>query len=96
MALNKQIATIKKKNAAVKIGITPRNASFSKTVIKVECFCRSMEKITKYKCSSNETYKKQLDYFFKQYFDKNFNIMNNFSEASKTFKKIIGFKKGNC
>ena len=54
------------------------------------------EKITKYKCSSNETYKKQLDYFFEQYFDKNFDIMNNFSEASKTFKKIIGFKKGNC
>jgi len=51
------------------------------------------EKITYFKCDQNETYKKQIQYFFEQYFNKNQNIMNNFSEALKTFKKIMNFKK---
>lgn len=51
------------------------------------------EKITKYQCTPNETYKKQIEYFFEQYHKKNQNIMNNFSEALKTFKKIMKFKK---
>lgn len=54
------------------------------------------EKINKYQNTTNETYNKQIDYFFKQYFVKNHNLMNNFLEASKTFKKIMGFKKENC
>jgi len=41
----------------------------------------------------DETYRMQIQYFFEQYFNKNNNIMNNFSEALKTFKKIMKFKK---
>lgn len=51
------------------------------------------EKITFFKCNQDETYKKQIQYFFEQYFNKNQNIMNNFPEALKTFKKIMSFKK---
>ena len=54
------------------------------------------EKINKFQCNINEVYKKQLDYFFTQYQVKNYNIMNNFFEASKTFKKIINFKEEKC
>jgi hypothetical protein len=42
------------------------------------------------------TYKKQMDYFFKNYQIKNYKIMNNFSESLKTFKKIMEFKKKNA
>jgi len=51
------------------------------------------EKTTYLKCEQDETYKKQIQYFFEQYFNKNQNIMNNFSEALKTFKKIMNLKK---
>lgn len=51
------------------------------------------EKTMYFKCYQNETYKKQIQYFFEQYSNKNQNIMNNFSEALKTFKKIMNFKK---
>lgn len=51
------------------------------------------EKIIRHKCEKNETYIKQLEYFFEQYHKKDYNIMNNFSEALKTFKKIMDFKK---
>lgn len=51
------------------------------------------EKITKHKCDIDHTYKKQIEFFLEQYYNKNYNIMNNFSEALKTFKKIMEFKK---
>lgn len=53
---------------------------------------KGKERVTNYKCNPDETYKKQIDYFFKQYRDKNLNLMNNFSEALKTFNKIMEFK----
>jgi predicted dehydrogenase len=53
------------------------------------------EKTIKYKCHKDSTYKKQLNYFFKNYQNGNYNVMNNFSEALKTFKKIMEFKKEN-
>lgn len=54
------------------------------------------EKKISYKCNIDDTYKKQIKYFFAQYQDKNYNIMNNYLEASKTFKKIMNFKKEKC
>lgn len=54
------------------------------------------EKKISYKCNIDDTYKKQIEYFFQQYFDKNLTLMNNFSKASKTFKKIMNFKKEKC
>ena len=51
------------------------------------------EKTINYKCNKDSTYKKQIDYFFKNYQKRNYNIMNNFSEALKTFEKIMEFKK---
>jgi hypothetical protein len=53
------------------------------------------EKTINYKCNKDYTYKKQIDYFFKNYQKRNYNIMNNFSEALKTFEKIMEFKKKN-
>lgn len=53
-------------------------------------------KISEFKCEKDETYKKQIDYFFKNYNKKNTNMMNNYSEGLKTFKKIIEFKNKNC
>jgi len=52
----------------------------------------NIEKVTNYKYDTDETYKKQIKYFFKQYHKRNLNIMNNFSEALKTFHKIMEFK----
>jgi len=49
-----------------------------------------------FKINPDTTYIKQLDYFFTQFHNKNYNIMNNFREASKTFKKIMDFKKEKC
>jgi len=63
-----------------------------KNTIKI-IYKNRKEKITNYPGNINDTYKKQLEYFFAQYNDKNYNIMNNFLEAIKTFKKIINFKK---
>ena len=54
------------------------------------------EREIKFQSNQNVTYKKQLDYFFKQYFENNYKLMNNFSDAVKTFKKILDFKKENC
>jgi predicted dehydrogenase len=51
------------------------------------------EKIIDFKMNLNETYKKQIDFFFDQYKKKNYDIINNYSEALKTFKKIMNFKK---
>jgi len=53
------------------------------------------EKTLRYNYERNFTYKKQLEYFFKNYQSRNYNMMNNFSEALKTFKKIMEFKKRN-
>jgi len=50
----------------------------------------------KFKNIENSTYTKQLHYFFEQYNEKNLHHMNNFSEALKTFKKIIEFKNTYC
>jgi hypothetical protein len=41
-------------------------------------------------------YKRQLEHFFDNYFKKNRFLMNNFSEALKTFKKIMEFRKEYC
>ena len=54
------------------------------------------EKTIQLKCEKDESYIKQIEYFFKQYYSKNPNMMNNYSDALKTFKKIIEFKKNNC
>ena len=50
------------------------------------------EKIFNYQCKINDSYKSQMQYFFEQYIKRNYNISNNFSEALKTFKKIMEFK----
>jgi len=50
----------------------------------------------KYQCKPDETYKNQIQYFFEQYQNKNNKIMNNYSEALKTFKKIMKFKQDHC
>lgn len=50
------------------------------------------EKILNYQCNINDTYKFQMQYFFEQYIKRNYDISNNFSEALKTFKKIMEFK----
>lgn len=50
------------------------------------------EKTLNFQCNINDTYKYQMQYFFEQYLKKNHNIMNNFSEALKTFNKIMEFK----
>ena len=54
------------------------------------------EKTIKKENSIEDTYKMQIDYFFEQYLNKEYNIMNNFSEALKTFKKIMDFKNKHC
>lgn len=54
------------------------------------------EKIVKKEKNLEDTYKMQIDYFFEQYLNKEYNIMNNFSEALKTFKKIMDFKNKHC
>jgi CMP-N,N'-diacetyllegionaminic acid synthase len=51
------------------------------------------ERMIKFKTNINETYKKQINFFFEQYKKKNYDIINNYSEALKTFKKIMSFKK---
>jgi len=53
------------------------------------------EKTSNYNYNKDFTYSKQIDYFFKNYHNSNYNIMNNFSEALKLFKKIMEFKKNN-
>jgi predicted dehydrogenase len=50
----------------------------------------------KFKFDLNETYEKQINYFFDNYSKNNLNIMNNYSEALKTFNKIISFKNNYC
>ncbi len=52
--------------------------------------------IKNYKINKDQTYKEQLKYFFEQYKKQNYNIMNNFPEALKTFKKIMEFKENYC
>jgi predicted dehydrogenase len=54
------------------------------------------EKTIQFNTEKDVTYIKQIDYFFKQYNEKNNNMMNNYSEALKTFKKIIEFKNNSC
>jgi predicted dehydrogenase len=51
------------------------------------------EKKTYYHTNLDDTYDKQLEYFFEQYDGKKLDSMNNFSEAFLTFKKIMNFKK---
>ena len=48
------------------------------------------------KCKKDDTYIKQLQYFLNQYRNKNRNMMNNYIDALKTFKKIIEFRDKNC
>jgi predicted dehydrogenase len=62
----------------------------------IRIFKDKKEKIFKFKFDMDTTYKKQMDYFFKNYQIKNYKIMNNFSESLKTFKKIMEFKKKNA
>jgi predicted dehydrogenase len=50
------------------------------------------EKIIKYRCNIDDTYYKQIQYFFQHYLKKDYNISNNFSDALITFKKIMQFK----
>ena len=57
---------------------------------------KGKEKIHRFSGDINYTYKKQLEYFFTNYINRNYKLMNNFSEASKTFKKIINFKEEKC
>ena len=54
------------------------------------------EKTINYRYNVDDTYKRQIEYFFEQYDKKNLDIMNNFSEALKIFKKIVRFKKEHC
>ena len=54
------------------------------------------ERMMHHKCNMDDTYRMQLEYFFEQYFNKNPNVMNNYSEALKTFKKIMEFKNKSC
>jgi len=54
------------------------------------------EKTINYRYNVDDIYKRQIEYFFEQYDEKNLDIMNNFSEALKTFKKIVRFKKEHC
>jgi len=51
------------------------------------------EKTIHLRCDKDDTYKRQIKYFFNQYFKKNYHLTNNFSEALKTFKKIMEFRK---
>lgn len=52
--------------------------------------------IIKYENSPDDMYVKQLQYFIEQYNNKNLQNMNNFSEALKTYRKIMEFKKKYC
>jgi len=66
-----------------------------------KCFIKTKnlngkEKIIRYQFKRNDMYEKQLIYFFEQYKNRNYKIMNNFSEALKTFKKIMKFKSKYC
>ncbi len=54
------------------------------------------EETIHHQCNLDDTYKDQIKYFFEQYYNKNLEVMNNFSEALKTFKKIMKFKKEYC
>jgi len=53
---------------------------------------KEKQKVLTYKCNLDESYEKQIKYYFKQYHNNNFNLMNNFSEALKIFNKIMEFK----
>jgi len=57
---------------------------------------KAEEKIIHKKCNPDDIYKKQIEYFFEQYYENNINMMNNFSEALKTFKTIMNFKDDCC
>jgi len=61
----------------------------------IKIISESDEEIINFECGKDETYEKQLRYFFKNYYEKNPNMMNSFSEALNTFKKIIQFKEKN-
>jgi predicted dehydrogenase len=52
--------------------------------------------IKRFQTTMEFTYIEQLLYFFEQYKMNNLQHMNNFSEALKTFKKIMEFKNTNC
>ena len=54
------------------------------------------EKTINYRYNVDDAYKRQIEYFFEQYDKKNLDIMNNFSEALKIYKKIVRFKKEHC
>jgi len=60
---------------------------------KVIRIINNNKKIKKYKENTQDTYKKQLDFFFKEYKNNNTNIMNNYSEGLKTFKRVMEFKE---
>jgi len=47
-----------------------------------------------FKKNSDDMYKKQLEYFFGEYYKNNRGCMNNYSDALKTFKKIMESKEG--
>jgi predicted dehydrogenase len=49
-------------------------------------------KSLKFQCTQDDTYIRQIKYFFDQYNKQNLTVMNNFSEALKTFTAIMKFK----
>ena len=80
-----------------KIQIYYKNEYLEGDMIKntIKILKNKKEKTIKYNCGKEYTYRKQIDYFFKNYQIRNYNIMNNFSEALKLFKKIMEFKNNN-
>ena len=62
----------------------------------IEITDNGYKKTIMFKCKKDETYIKQFKYFFIQYRNKNTNMMNNYSDALKTFKKIMDFKDKYC
>ena len=57
---------------------------------------KSKPKLLHIKDGLQDSYIKQMDYFFKEYNKKNIHMMNAYPKAIKTFKKIMQFKHENC
>jgi predicted dehydrogenase len=63
---------------------------------KITIIKKGKENVINLSSEDDYTYKNQIEYFINNYFKRNFNIMNNYPEALKTFKKIIDFKERNA
>ena len=81
-----------------KIKIFLDNKTFEGDLINntIKIIENGKEKTIKTDKTTEDTYKMQIDYFFRQYLNKEYNNMNNFSEALITFKKIMDFKEKHC